>query len=367
MKTAQPNTALYPWQLDPKLAPAIWGGGELVREYGKHGDPQAKLGESWECWDADAVTNGAVKGSTLAMLRERLGAAFLGDLDPTQIFPVLTKIITAHEWLSVQVHPNDAYAQRVEHRPVGKTECWYVMAARADAELVVGWTRDTSRAEYEERVGNGTLAEILRKVPVKAGDTVYVPSGMVHAIGPDVTVFETQQASDLTYRLFDWNRVGLDGQPRELHVAKAADVLDYRAGGQSTLAQIDYHFEGLDRTALIADHRFTVERIIATTEPASIATDGRPLIIMSLEHPMKVDCAGATSALKSYQTVLVPAAAGWCSVRSAELQAPLLFVTPARSADQLATRLLVSGIARSRIDAFNAQFQSRRPALRHEQ
>ncbi|MGD0476342.1 MAG: type I phosphomannose isomerase catalytic subunit [Candidatus Velthaea sp.] len=194
MKTAQPNTALYPWQLDPKLAPAIWGGGELVREYGKHGDPQAKLGESWECWDADAVTNGAVKGSTLAMLRERLGAAFLGDLDPTQIFPVLTKIITAHEWLSVQVHPNDAYAQRVEHRPVGKTECWYVMAARADAELVVGWTRDTSRAEYEERVGNGTLAEILRKVPVKAGDTVYVPSGMVHAIGPGVTVFETQQA-----------------------------------------------------------------------------------------------------------------------------------------------------------------------------
>ena len=145
--------ALYPWQLDPKLAPAIWGGGELVDDYGKHGDPHAKLGESWECWDADAVTNGAVKGSTLAMLRERLGAEFLGDLDPAQIFPVLTKIITAHDWLSVQVHPNDAYAQRVEHQPVGKTECWYVMAARADAELVVGWTRDTSRAEYEQRVG----------------------------------------------------------------------------------------------------------------------------------------------------------------------------------------------------------------------
>jgi mannose-6-phosphate isomerase len=346
MSDGKPSAAMYPWQL------------ELVRTYGKHGDPHAKIGESWECWDTDAVTNGALAGSTIATLRERLGAEFLGDLDPTQIFPVLAKIITAHEWLSVQVHPNDAYAQRVEHERVGKTECWYVMAARAGAELVVGWTRDTSRAEYERRVANGTLAEILRKVSVKTGDTVYVPAGMVHAIGPGVTVFETQQASDLTYRLFDWNRAGLDGKPRELNVAKAADVLDYCAGGQSTLAQIDYHLEGLERTALIADRRFTVERIIATTDRASIATDGRPLIIMSLEHPMVVECARATTALRSYQTVLVPADAGSCSVRSAESQAPFLFVTPARSPDQLAARLLASGIAQSRIDVFNDQFLS---------
>jgi mannose-6-phosphate isomerase len=366
MKTVQQGASLYPWQLEPKLASAIWGGVELVRDYGKHGDPDAKIGESWECWDADAVTNGTLRGSTVAMLRERLGAEFLGDLDPTQIFPVLTKIITAHDWLSVQVHPDDAYAQRVEHQRVGKTECWYVMAARADAELVVGWTRGTSRAEYEQRVGDGTLAEVLRKVRVKAGDTVYVPSGMVHAIGPGVTVFETQQASDLTYRLFDWNRVGLDGQPRELHVAKAADVLDYHAGGQSTLAQIDYQFDGLERTALIADRRFTVERIVATTDPASIATDGRPLIIMSLEQPLEVDCSGARTALRPYQTVLVPATAGSCSLRSADLRAPLLFVTPARSPDQLSTRLLASGIAQSRIDAFNDQFRSHTPVLHRE-
>jgi mannose-6-phosphate isomerase len=155
--------------------------------------------------------------------------------------------------------------------------------------------------------------------------------------------------------------VGLDGKPRELHVAKAADVLDYHAGGQATLTQIAYHFEGLDRTALIADHRFTVERVIATTDPASIATDGRPLIIMSLEHPLNVDCAGWSTELRPYQTVLVPAGAGSCSVRSAESQAPFLFVTPARSADQLATRLLASGIAQTRIDAFNAQFRALEP------
>lgn len=280
-----------------------------MRDYGKRGNVNEKLGESWECWDADAVMNGPPKGATVATLRHRLGARLLGNLDPARDFPILTKIINAREWLSVQVHPDDAYAQRVEAQPFGKTECWYVIAAERDAELVVGWSRDTSRAEYERRVADGTLAETLRKVPVKTGDTVYVPAGLVHAIGPGVTVFETQQASDLTYRMFDWNRKGLDGKPRELRVGKAADVLDYRAGGQSTLTQVPYRFEGLQRTALIADPRFTVERVVATSDAASIATNGRPLILMSLEHPMEVTCAGTLASLQKYQTVLIPAAA----------------------------------------------------------
>jgi mannose-6-phosphate isomerase len=350
------DTAIYPWELEPTLTPAVWGGDELVRKYGKHRDASDKLGESWECWDANAVANGTLKGSTVATLRERLKTQFLGDLDPARIFPILTKIITAHDWLSVQVHPNDAYAQRVERQAFGKTECWYVMAAQPDAQLVVGWTRDTSRAEYERRVADGTLGEILRKVPVKCGDTVYVPAGLVHAIGPGVTVFETQQASDLTYRMFDWNRMGLDGKPRELHVRKAADVLSYRAGGESTLAQIEYAYEGLSATALIADPRFTVERIIATTEPASLGTHARPLIIMSLEQPMEIACAGTTTALHKYQTVLIPAAAGRCSVRSNKESAPFLFVTPPQSPDQLATRLLAAGVPQPRIDAFTKQF-----------
>jgi mannose-6-phosphate isomerase len=332
-----------------------------VRTYGKHGNLGQKLGESWECWDTDAVTNGPLVGWTVAELRARLGTLFLGNLDRTRIFPILTKIITAHDWLSVQVHPNDAYAQRVEDQPFGKTECWYVIAAEPAAELVVGWTRDTSRAEVERRVADGTLADILRKVRVSAGDTVYIPAGLVHAIGPGVTVFETQQASDLTYRLFDWNRTGLDGKPRELAIHKAADVLDYRAGGRSTLAQVDYHFEGLERNALIADPRFTVERIVATGQPASIATNGRPLIVMSLGQPMDVGCGGTSVALEPYQTVIVPAAAGACVVRNAETSAPFLSVTPEDSPDRLTTRLRAAGVAQPRIDAFTAQFPPASP------
>ncbi|HTX59556.1 MAG TPA: type I phosphomannose isomerase catalytic subunit [Verrucomicrobiae bacterium] len=350
------DATMYPWALQPKLTTAIWGGSELVEVYGKHGDPNAKLGESWECWDTDPVTNGTLAGATVAELRARIGKSFLGDLDAARIFPVLTKIITAHDWLSVQVHPGDAYAQRVEGQPNGKTECWYVLAADPGAELVLGWSRDTSRAEYERRVGDGTLGEILRRVPVKAGDTVYIPAGRVHAIGPGIAVFETQQASDLTYRMFDWNRVGLDGKPRELHIQKAADVLDYSGGGPTTLEQVHYHFDGFERCALIADPRFTVERIVASEEPASLPTSGRPLIVMSLAQPLEIECAGTSLSLGKYQTVLVPAAAQRCTLRAQKGTAAFLFVTPPEEPSQAAARLLAAGVPQAQIDAFVGQF-----------
>ena len=350
------TAALYPYVLDPKLSPAIWGGGELVSEYGKHGDPNAKLGESWECWDTNRVVDGSLEGQSVADLRASLGQRLLGNLDPNRIFPVLTKIITAHDWLSVQVHPDDAYAQRVEHQPNGKTECWYVFSAQPGAELVLGWKRDTSREEYERRVADGTLGEILRRIPVKAGDTVYIPAGTVHAIGAGVVLFETQQASDLTYRMFDWNRVGSDGKPRELHVAKAADVLDYRQGIAGALEQVPYRFEGLDRVALIADPRFLVERVTATGDPATLTTNARPLIIMSLECALEVACDATTIVLAPYQTTLVPAAADRCTVRAVGDAAPFMLVTPPARPDELAVRLMAAGVDQAVVDRFTAQF-----------
>jgi mannose-6-phosphate isomerase len=288
----------------------------------------------------------------------RLGPKLLGDINPKRIFPVLTKIITAHDWLSVQVHPDDAYAQRVEHQPVGKTECWYVLAAQPQAQIIYGWTRDTSREEYLQRVADGTLAEILRKIDLKAGDTVYIPHGVVHAIGPGVTVFETQQASDLTYRMFDFNRVGLDGKPRELNVQKAADVLNYEATAAGTLLQLPYHFEGLDRTALIADDHFVVERIVATGEPASLRTNGRPLILMSLNEPLEVACNGSSVTLSRYQTTLVPAAAEWCTVSApgSDTSSSFMFVTPPHDRQALAVRVVAAGVAQDRVDRFMEQF-----------
>jgi mannose-6-phosphate isomerase len=349
---------LYPYVLAPKLTQQIWGGDALVKVYGQPGDPGATLGESWQCWDANAVTNGPLAGRSVADLRGQLGADLLGDIDASRIFPILTKIIDARDRLSVQVHPDDAYAQRVEGEPFGKTECWYVLHADEGAELVLGWMRDTSREEYLKRVADGSLGDILRRVPVRAGDAYYLPSGTLHAIGKGIVVFETQQASDLTYRIFDWNRIGADGKPRELHVDKAADVLNYHRGERAAIGSIDYTFENLRRTLLIADPRFTVERIVASADPASIATQNRPLIAMALDRRLAISCDGGSATLEPYRTALIPAAAGWATFASADdAPAPFMFVTPPPTPETVPVRLLAAGIDQARVDAFMEQFR----------
>ncbi len=131
------SDSVYPYSIEPKETPAIWGGDALVTRFGKTGDPKAKIGESWECWDENHILNGPLTGKSIADLRAQLGPKLLGDLDPKQLFPILTKIIDAQAALSVQVHPDDAYAQRVEHQHNGKTECWYILSANDGAELVL--------------------------------------------------------------------------------------------------------------------------------------------------------------------------------------------------------------------------------------
>lgn len=351
------SDSVYPYSIEPKETPAIWGGDALVKRFGKKADPNAKIGESWECWDENHLLNGPLAGKTIADLRAQLGPVLLGDLDPKQLFPILTKIIDARDALSVQVHPNDAYAQRVEHQHNGKTECWYILSAQDGAELVYGWSRDTTREEYERRVADGTLGEILRRVPVKAGETYYLPAGTLHSIGAGIILFETQQASDLTYRIFDWNRVGADGKPRELNVQKAADVLDYHQGTRGAAETIAYTYEGLDRTALVASKNFIVERIVATGDIATLATEKRPAIVMALDAPMTLQAGGVTLTLERYSTALVPAAAEWFMVAaSSGRSAPFMLVAPPESTETMVVRLLAAGVDQSRVDSFMAQF-----------
>jgi mannose-6-phosphate isomerase len=334
-----------PLVLVPKMAPAIWGGDALVKHYGKPGDPSARLGESWEVWDDNAVAGGAFAGETLAQVRAQLSRDLTGPADPAQRFPVLTKIIDAHEALSVQVHPDDAYAQRVEHQPVGKTECWYILAAEPGAELVLGWTRDTDRAEYERRVADGTLGEILRRVPVAPGEAYYLPAGTLHAIGAGIQLFETQQASDLTYRIFDWNRVGTDGKPRELHVAKAADVLDFRATFPGAVEQLSFTAGGMERTIAIADRRFIVEHVRVLQAGASLATGGRPTAVTAMETPV--------FGLRAWESALVPAAAATIAFEGPG-EALIVRVDP--DLEQLRAEALAAGVTAAAVEAFYQQF-----------
>ncbi|HZZ66276.1 MAG TPA: type I phosphomannose isomerase catalytic subunit [Candidatus Baltobacteraceae bacterium] len=350
---------LYPYVLQPKLTEAIWGGHELIERYGKHGDAAKLYGESWECWDTNTVVNGVLAGKNITALRTQLGTDLVGtDIDPSRIFPVLTKIITACDWLSVQVHPDDAYAQRVEHLPNGKTECWYVLDAGENSELVMGWARDTSREEYEHRVADGTLGEILQRVPVKAGDAFYIPAGRVHAIGAGITIYETQQASDITYRMFDWNRVGADGKPRPLHIEKAADVLNYRhQTSDGPLKELAYAYEGFQRTALIAESHFLVERVTATETPAELQTHNRPLIITALADGLKLTCAYGDVTVEPYQTALIPAGASSAAARAVNRSAQFMLILPSPTMESLKKRFAGAGVAQPIIERFLGQFR----------
>jgi mannose-6-phosphate isomerase len=354
------NTAdIAPLVLVPKMAPAIWGGDALVKTYGKAGDPATLLGEAWECWDENTIAGGAHAGETLAAVRAELGRELTGPADPSARFPVLTKIIDAHQALSVQVHPDDAYAQRVEHQPVGKTECWYILAAEPGAELVLGWTHDTDRTEYERRVADGSLGDILRRVPVTPGDAFYLPAGTLHAIGAGIQLFETQQASDLTYRIFDWNRVGADGKPRELHVAKAGDVLDFRATMPGAVTQLTFTDEGIERTVAIADRRFSVERIRVARAGAAIATDGRPVAVTAMAQQLTLRTGAAVTTLRAWETALVPAAVESIMFEN-DVDALVVRVDP--DLQQLRIAAVGAGVHEPALDAYLAQFSVAAPA-----
>ena len=262
----------------PRRSRRHLAGDALVRRFGKPGTLGETIGESWECWDENPATGGPYAGESIAHLRAALGAALMGELDVARAFPVLTKFIDARQPLSVQVHPDDAYAQRVEHQPNGKTECWVVLEAEPSAGIVLGWKRDIDREEYVRRVADGTLGDVLRKVPVHAGDAFYLPAGTVHSIGAGIVLYETQQTSDLTYRIFDWNRVGADGKPRRLDAPKPP-TSSIIALATNALSSLTYALDGTARTAIVADPRFVVERVAVGPADSRIELDGMPLVV----------------------------------------------------------------------------------------
>lgn len=214
-----------------KLAPAfkdyLWGGTRLRDDFQKDCDFD-KIAESWElsCHKdgPSTITNGEYKGHTLAEYIKNVGKKVLGtDCEKFENFPILIKLIDAKDNLSVQVHPNNEYAQRVEGE-YGKTEMWYIVDCDKGAELLYGFKDVISKDEFAERIANNTLLEVTNSVPVHKGDVFFIEAGTLHAIGKGILIAEIQQNSNTTYRIYDYGRVGKDGKPRELHVEKAKDV-----------------------------------------------------------------------------------------------------------------------------------------------
>ena len=222
---------LYPFVFEPIFKERIWGGRELERLYGQKIPAGRPIGEAWEIsdrpGDVSVIINGPLAGKNLRWLMENHAAEMLGGARPAAEgrFPLLCKILDARQKLSLQVHPPAAVAAKLNGEP--KTEMWFVADAAPDASLYAGLKRGVTRAEFEKKIADGTVADCFHRIPVKAGDTMFLPSGRVHAIGDGLVIFEIQQNSDTTYRVFDWNRVGLDGQPRALHVAQSLASIDF--------------------------------------------------------------------------------------------------------------------------------------------
>lgn len=215
-----------------KLAPSfkdyIWGGRRLIEEYHKPYDGDI-LAESWEvsCHPdgPSFVTNGEYAGKSLQEYIDLAGREVLGtNCRRFDEFPVLIKFIDAKDNLSIQVHPDNAYALKNEHQ-YGKTEMWYVVDCEEGAYLYYGFNREVSKEEFAERIKNNTLLEVLNPVKVKKGDVLFIESGTIHAIGKNILIAEIQQNSNVTYRVYDYGRVGADGKPRALHVKQALEVM----------------------------------------------------------------------------------------------------------------------------------------------
>ena len=215
-------------KLTPSYKDYLWGGHRLVEEYNKEYEGEI-LAESWElsCHPdgPSRIANGKYVGKTLAEYIREEGQQVLGiNCSRFEDFPILIKFIDAKDSLSIQVHPDNTYALKTEGQ-YGKTEMWYIVDCAKDAFLYYGVNQEISKEELEERIENDTLLEVLNKVYVQKGDVLFIEAGTIHAIGKDILIAEIQQNSNVTYRVYDFGRVGKDGKKRELHVNKALDVI----------------------------------------------------------------------------------------------------------------------------------------------
>lgn len=286
-----------PLVFQPLFMERIWGGRRLETLFGKRLPPGVPIGESWEVVDRpeaqSVVDDGPWAGRTLHDLWVNHRREVFGNIADAPRFPILIKLLDAQDKLSVQVHPPVSVAEELKGEP--KTECWYIADATPAAELYVGIRPGISRAAFEQAIENGSADEHLHRIPVQAGDAMFLPSGRVHAIGAGNVIVEVQQNSDTTYRVFDWNRTDTDGQPRTLHIQDSLRCIDFADCEPALVAP--------NGEALVRDTLFHLERweLGATREAAP---PGEMAIVGCVSG--SVECAG--TALQAGGFFLVPAA-----------------------------------------------------------
>lgn len=301
---------MYPLLFRENLHEIVWGGSRLKALKGLPADGR-NIGESWEIsavrGSESVVKNGELAGSTLGELVTRFGAELMGkhiaEAHGTE-FPLLVKFIDAAGDLSIQVHPNDELA-RARHGKLGKTEMWYVMDARPGATLLAGFKEQIRPEEYASKVADGSIVDALARHTVHRGDVFFIPAGRVHAICRGILLCEIQQSSDVTYRLFDYNRLGLDGRPRQLHTEEARDAIDYKVYD-------DYrtHYQPAAESAVrIVDCPFFVVNVVSTSSKLrrNLLSEDSFVTLSCLSGACTIQAGGISVSLGTGSSCLIPA------------------------------------------------------------
>jgi len=329
-------TALYPLRFSPVFKDYPWGGRALAERLGRV-IPDGIVAESWEIaahpHGTTPIADGPLAGRSLLDLQREAGAALLGDRHPEAVagdrFPLLVKILDASRWLSVQVHPDDAYARARGDR--GKTEMWVVLAAEPGAELIFGFRPGVDRERFAAELAAGRIEAILHRVPAAAGDVFFVPPGAIHALGPGLLVAEIQQSSDLTFRIYDWDRPGNDGRPRPLHVADALEVLDYGLIEPGPTTPRASGFAGRPAEELARCPHFVTQRLgLPPGGELAASLDGSSFEIWgALEGAARIVWpGGADVELAAVGWALLPAGLGEFGIHTADGCRLLRIVTP---------------------------------------
>ena len=304
--------SLYPLKFRPIVKDKIWGGSKLKRVLGK--DASEKAGESWEISGVEGDISVAVNGFLAGNSLEELVEVYMGDLVGDKIydkfgveFPLLIKFIDANDYLSVQVHPDDVLA-RERHNSFGKTEMWYIVEAEQGGDmgkLIAGFNRELDREQYVSHQKGGTLKQILNYEDVDSGDIYFMPAGRIHAIGAGVLLAEIQQTSDVTYRIYDWDRKDEEGKERELHTELALDAIDFSFHSNY---RTDYRREA-NSTVTAVDSPFFTTGVIRLDQPVDKDYNliDSFVIYMCMEGSAGIAYPGGVEQIKKGESVLIPA------------------------------------------------------------
>lgn len=302
---------LYPLRFQPLFRQYLWGGRRLSSVLGKELPPGNDFAESWEVVDHPSgqsiVADGPLAGWTLRQLVEERGPELFGGHYPQPRFPLLFKYLDSSKVLSVQVHPNDEDAAKLSPPDFGKTEAWLVVHAEPGAAVFAGLKEGVSRADLEEALKTGSVEDCLHRFEPAAGDCLFIPAGVVHALGPGFVIAEIQQSSNKTYRLHDWNRVGPDGQPRELHLEESLRTIDFDFGPVQPQQPKHVGVQQIER--LVECDKFVLDRH-RISQPIPLAGDDRFHIVSVIEGEVNVGTDPTNRPLKRGETVLLPASVG---------------------------------------------------------